>query len=111
MIMTKKQYCSLAEPSGSARVRTIGSDPSEVGKSRARRAVSVSALALALVGAQAIFGQADKRGRDRANEIVNWNNIMFKAAQVAVTTPLVMTRVAAIVQGAVFDAVNGIERR
>jgi hypothetical protein len=36
---------------------------------------------------------------------------MFRAAQTAATTPLVMTRVAAIVQGAVFDAVNGIERR
>ena len=83
--MTKKQYCS--------------------------RAVSVAVLALTLVGAGAVFGQAPQGARDRANEIANWNNIMFKAALVEATTPLVMTRVAAIVQGAVFDAVNGIERR
>jgi hypothetical protein len=111
MIMTKKQYCSLTEPSGSARVRTIGSDPSGFRKSRASRAVSVAVLALALVGANAVLGQEHERAGDRANEIAKWNNIMFRAAQVAATTPLVMTRVAAIVQGAVFDAVNGIERR
>src|SRR5207249_3856599 len=47
----------------------------------------------------------------RADEVTDWNQLMFQAALVAKTSPLVMTRVAAIVQAAVFDAVNGIERR
>jgi hypothetical protein len=108
--MTKKQHCGLAEPSSSMRFR-IGPDPSGVRKLRASRAVSIAALVLALVGAESVFGQAHERAPGRANEIANWNGIMFRAAQIAATTPLVMTRVAAIVQGAVFDAVNGIERR
>jgi hypothetical protein len=49
----------------------------------------------------------------RADEVTEWNQIMFKAALQATppTSPLVMTRNAAIVQASVFDAVNGIERR
>ena len=48
----------------------------------------------------------------RADEVTDWNRIMFQAALVPpATSPLVMGRVAAIVQAAVFDAVNGIERR
>jgi hypothetical protein len=47
----------------------------------------------------------------RADEIADWNGNMFHAAEVAGTSPIVMTRFAAIVQAAVFDAVNGIERR
>jgi hypothetical protein len=47
----------------------------------------------------------------RADEVTDWNQMMFRAALAGGTTSLVMTRVAAIVQTAVFDAVNGIERR
>ena len=49
----------------------------------------------------------------RADEVTDWNKIMLEAALAAVppTSPLVMTRVAAIVQASVFDAVNGIDRR
>jgi hypothetical protein len=49
----------------------------------------------------------------RGDEITDWNQIMFQAARTAVppTSPGNMTRVAAIVQTSVFDAVNGIERR
>jgi hypothetical protein len=48
----------------------------------------------------------------RADEVTEWNKILFDAALVPpATSPLVVTRVAAIVQAAVFDAVNGIERR
>jgi hypothetical protein len=47
----------------------------------------------------------------RADEVTDWNQIMFQAALLEKTSPLVMTRVAAIVQASVFDAVNGIERR
>ena len=46
-----------------------------------------------------------------ADEVVDWNQTMFRAALVGGTSPLVITRVAAIVQAAVFDAVNGIDRR
>ena len=47
----------------------------------------------------------------RADEVVNWNQMLFRAGLVAGTTPLVITRNAAIVHAAVFDAVNGIEKR
>src|ERR1700682_622344 len=47
----------------------------------------------------------------RADEVTDWNTIMFQAAHTAGYSPIVMTRVAAIVQASVFDAVNGIERR
>src|SRR6266487_660559 len=47
----------------------------------------------------------------RADEITDWNAILFQAVHKAGTSPIVTTRVAALVQAAVFDAVNGIERR
>jgi hypothetical protein len=49
----------------------------------------------------------------RADEVADWNRNMFKAGLAATppTSPLNMSRVAAIVQASVFDAVNGIERR
>jgi hypothetical protein len=46
-----------------------------------------------------------------ADEITDWNQTMLRAALVGATSPPVTTRVAAIVQAAVFDAVNGIARR
>ena len=46
-----------------------------------------------------------------ADEITNWNQMLFRAGLVGGSTPLVITRVAAIVQAAMFDAVNGIDRR
>jgi hypothetical protein len=47
----------------------------------------------------------------RADEVTGWNQMLFQAALVGGTGPLPVTRVAAIVHAAVFDAVNGIERR
>src|ERR1700730_342176 len=47
----------------------------------------------------------------RADEGTDWNQILFQAALVDKTSPLFMTRNAAIFQSSVFDAVNGIERR
>ena len=47
----------------------------------------------------------------RADEVTEWNQTMLRAGTVAQTTPLRITRVAAIVQAAIFDAVNGIDRR
>jgi hypothetical protein len=47
----------------------------------------------------------------RADEVTDWNQNMLQAAHVAGTSPLILTRNAAIVQSSVFDALNGIERR
>lgn len=49
--------------------------------------------------------------RAHADVVIDWNRIMLQAAHTANTSPLVMTRNAAIVQASVFDAFNGIERR
>jgi hypothetical protein len=46
-----------------------------------------------------------------ADEITEWNAIMFQAVHIANTSPIITTRVAAIFQAAVFDAVNGIDRQ
>jgi hypothetical protein len=46
-----------------------------------------------------------------ADEVTEWNQMMFRANVVAATSPLVISRTAAIVSVAMFDAVNGIERR
>ena len=47
-----------------------------------------------------------------ADEISDWNQMMLQATLTAPVTPApVTTRIAAIVQAAVFDAVNGISRR
>jgi hypothetical protein len=47
----------------------------------------------------------------RADEVTDWNQTLFRSAVVAGTSPLNISRVAAMVQAAVFDAVNGIDRR
>src|SRR5215470_15244461 len=46
----------------------------------------------------------------RADEVTTWNEILFRSGIVAGTSSLNMTRFVALVQLAVFDAVNGIER-
>src|SRR5215831_9867151 len=51
-------------------------------------------------------------GTARADEVTDWNRIMLEALRVPPTLPTpALQRPAAIVQAAVFDAVNGIERR
>jgi membrane-associated phospholipid phosphatase len=49
----------------------------------------------------------------QADEVTDWNETLFRVALMTnpPTSPLVISRVAAIVQGSVFDAVNGVERR
>jgi len=47
----------------------------------------------------------------RADEVTDWNQVFFRAALIGASTPLVVTRQAAIVQASVFDTVNGIARR
>ena len=46
-----------------------------------------------------------------ADEITDWNEMMFRVGLVAGTNATNMGRVAAIVQASVFDAVNGIDKR
>lgn len=46
-----------------------------------------------------------------ADEVTDWNGHLLEAARATNVNPLVAVRGAAIVHAAVFDAVNGIERR
>ena len=46
-----------------------------------------------------------------ADDVTDWNLAMLRASLVAGSSPLAMSRISAIVQASVFDAVNGIERR
>jgi hypothetical protein len=47
----------------------------------------------------------------RADDVTDWNQHMLRAGTVGGTSPLVISRVAAIVQASVFDAINGIDRK
>ena len=47
----------------------------------------------------------------RADEVTAWNNTLFRSGVVAGSSSQNMSRFAALVQTAVFDSVNGIERR
>jgi len=47
----------------------------------------------------------------RADEVTDWTEQMLRANAIAGTSPLNITRSAAIVEAAIFDAVNGIEKR
>ena len=47
----------------------------------------------------------------RPDEVTDWNKTLFQAALVAKTSPVAITRTAAIFESSVFDAVNGIDRR
>lgn len=46
-----------------------------------------------------------------ADEVTDWNRTMLRAGLLANSSPTVMTRVAAMVHAAIFDAVNGVHRR
>ena len=47
----------------------------------------------------------------RADVVTDWNELAFRVSLIGGASPLNAGRVAAIVQSAVFDALNGIERR
>ena len=47
----------------------------------------------------------------RADEVTDWNQNMFTAVFTAGTTALFTTRVTALVQSSVFDALNGVYKR
>lgn len=69
---------------------------------------AVKSLGLLIVGLAMFPGVSSVT---RADDITDWNHHMLRAGTVGGTTPLVMSRVAAIVQASVFDAVNGIDRK
>jgi len=70
--------------------------------------MKIAKVLLVLVALSALFTTTA-----RADEISDWNRNLFEAARLNVppTSPLLVTRNAALVQSSVFDAVNGIERR
>ena len=53
----------------------------------------------------------DDRARSTADEVIQWNQVMTSALLATAQSPQNSARIGAIVQAAVFDAVNGIDRR
>src|SRR5439155_16707733 len=76
---------------------------SQTTKQKMKNILKVSLLLAAL----AVIGTVTMR----ADEVTQWNRNMLVAAQTANANPLLQARVGALVHSAVFDAVNGIERR
>jgi PAP2 superfamily protein len=64
-----------------------------------------------LVAAFVILGALIAPSLARADVVTEWNRTMISALEATNLGPQPSSRVAAIVQGSVFDAVNGIERR
>ena len=78
-------------------------------KSVSKRVPVVATLGRFLVGALVACGVGG--WVISADEVTDWNHVMLVATLTSPVTPApVATRVAAIVQAAVFDAVNGIDR-
>jgi len=71
------------------------------GTKRSLRFIGTGVAAVALCNTLAV----------RADMVTDWNVNLEKAAKVALQLPPIEVRIAAIVQVAVFDAVNGIERK
>src|SRR5262245_66424691 len=61
-------------------------------------------------GSSACFEPLETRTLMAADMVLEWNQVAVEATRVARLSPPVQTRALAMVQGAVFDAVNGIER-
>ena len=64
-----------------------------------------------IVVALIVAGALNTPGVARADIVTDWNKTMVDALYATHTGPQPSTRIAAIVQGSVFDAVNGIARR
>jgi hypothetical protein len=56
-----------------------------------------------------LIGIAVLASTAQADEVTDWNQMLQRAALITGTSPLVMNRSAAIVQAAMFDAVNGVD--
>lgn len=77
--------------------------------------VGGTAAAAALTGVSpaplAAHDDDDDRARSTADEVIQWNQVMTSALLATAQSPQNSARIGAIVQAAVFDAVNGIDRR
>jgi hypothetical protein len=73
-------------------------------KNKTNKVQCLIAAGLALVGVAGLSAA-------RADEVSDWNQNTFTAIFTAKTTPLFTTRVIALVQSAVFDAINGVYNR
>ena len=71
---------------------------------------SCSVLVCALVMFSVVLAASPARAATQ-DAVLEWNKIMNDTVLAGGTSPLVTTRVVALVEGAVFDAVNGIEPR
>ena len=74
-------------------------------------AVAVALAALSATGAAPSAGSASRAGLANSDEVTEWHENMLAVLVTAGTNPIASTRDAALVSAAVFDAVNGIERR
>ena len=75
-----------------------------------RSVVGVLAVVVAMTGALAApGGRLATVAADNTNVVIEWNQILLKTLATAGTPPPASMRLGAIVQAAVFDAVNGIE--
>jgi hypothetical protein len=77
--------------------------------SRSRLRLRLRSRSLALAFAIVVAGAATSTAH--ADEVTGWAQAYLRAGLVTGTPPYVMARSGAIVSGAVFDAINGIERR
>ncbi|TMB99739.1 MAG: vanadium-dependent haloperoxidase [Chloroflexi bacterium] len=78
---------------------------------RAKVAIRVLSAVLALGGALAAPGSMVAQAGGGTNVVIQWNRTMLTVLTGAATPPAAAIRLGAIVQAAVFDAVNGIEPR
>jgi PAP2 superfamily len=67
-----------------------------------KRTVAVAVIALSVLAAPGVA---------QADTVTDWNQTMIAGLEAAHVAPQPSTRIAAIVQASVFDALNGIERR
>jgi hypothetical protein len=78
---------------------------------RNKRLAGARCSAVLEIGLIVLLVVAAVPSRMKADEVTDWNQIMVQTVLNGKTSPVVSTRVTAIVEAAVFDAVNGIERR
>src|SRR5688572_28370354 len=74
-------------------------------------AAAAAALTGALPAPVVAEGGRDDGGHSSSDEVIQWNQVMTSALVATAQSPQNSVRIGAIVQGAVLDAVNGIERR
>jgi len=76
---------------------------------RGKVAIRVLGALLASVGVLVAPGPMGAQASSETNVVTQWNRTLLSALATAGTPPPAAIRIGAIVQAAVFDAVNGIE--